>query len=110
MLYLLLSLAQQIQRMRSEMAFISEETKDLRLYSSKMEEELGRVRMYSWERNGGDSGRAAPEFGPTSWTRNPGVNELRWDQGREHIAETSPGRVVLGRAGWSWERWIIHPT
>lgn len=119
MLYLLLSLAQQLQRMRTEVAFITEETKDLRLYHTWNEERL-REAAYTprWEQ-GADVGRE------DTTVQGPGRkvaekldhmgDDLKWDRGQggawdRDQQDTSLGRVVVGHTDWVWARWVRHPT
>jgi hypothetical protein len=121
LLYLLVSLAQQVQRLRTEVAFIGQETKDLRMYSSKVEE-LERRGRYGWEPaeygsipgEAGESGHttvpsSAAQVGPSGevgdchWRYRTGQAQRAGEEGA-----TSLGRVVMGQSGW--EKWMSHPT
>jgi hypothetical protein len=99
MLYLLLSLGQQLQRLHSQVAFISEENKDLRTHTARLQDELGQYGQYGWERRGGGRARS----GGTVYLEHGELD-------RNNHGDTSIGKVVLGQNGWSWEKWIRHPT
>jgi hypothetical protein len=103
MLYLLLSLAQQFQRLHTEIAFINEENKDLRTHTARLQEEIGRAESTGWDKTGRGKildrqVQASMEFG--------GSHGSASSTGKE----TSIGRVVVLRTGWGWDDWVKHPT
>lgn len=118
MLYLLLSLGQQVQRLRSEVAFVRDEAKDIRVYSTKLEERVAQAGVYSWEKAGAKPGVDGEEIELAAADR-PGrsiftdhKDDLSWGRDRswDQNQETAPGRVVLGHTGWDWTTWTRHPT
>jgi len=92
MLWLLVSMGQQVQRLRNEVAFVADEARDLRLYSMGMTS-------------------PAPDDHPTS----PEKPIISQDDGSSTAMveigdkmSTALGRVVFGAS--SWETWIQHRT
>jgi len=92
MLWLLVSMGQQVQRLRNEVAFVADEARDLRLYSMGMTS-------------------PAPDDHPTS----PEKPIISQDDGSSTAMveigdkmSTAVGRVVFGAS--SWETWIQHRT
>lgn len=116
MLYLLLSLGQQLQRLHSQVAFISEENTDLRAHTARLQDELGRYGQYTRERVGSEKTSSPDNDIYSSYDRpNDGLAgaEFPWNgyrPERNDHGETSIGRIVLGGNVWSWQTLIRHPT
>lgn len=131
--YLLMSLAQRVQRFRAEVAFVANEIKDIRKYgagdSSALESVLaaaaasasaaalaasssaaaasGSAISASTPASLSYAGEAAPK--DTPWTGRGEVAKRR-PAGAGHGGgmNTSLGRVVFGRS--AWDKWSAHPT
>ncbi|ORY32163.1 hypothetical protein BCR39DRAFT_524423 [Naematelia encephala] len=88
-LWLLVSLAQQVQRLRTEVAFIAEEAHDLRLYGFQQTAVLP---------------TESPLSGVQSDTTQVPANAV------VERTEYPLGRVVFGDARWGWHDLARHPT
>lgn len=106
-LWLVISLGQQVQRLRTELAYVAEEARDLRMYGydqrpvpDPVKEECSRT------------GDLVPTIYPdgTDWKPEPGRTKAgqSTEVAVEGERERSLGRVVFGRSGW--DRWMNHPT
>jgi hypothetical protein len=104
LLWLIISLGQQVQRLRSEISFVAEEAKDLRMYSQ----------------NNHHQTPVTPDPTPIPVAEEHSIlpdgidlqellERLRVDQTRTHGSEVqhSLGRVVFGQPGWEWAN---HPA
>ena len=131
--YLLMSLAQRVQRFRAEVAFVANEIKDIRKYgagdpsalesvlaaaaasasaaalaaSSSAAAASGSAISASTPASLSYAGAAAPT--DTPWTGRGEVAQRRQaGAGRGGGMNTSLGRVVFGRS--AWDKWSAHPT
>ncbi|KAK4685147.1 hypothetical protein P7C73_g5016, partial [Tremellales sp. Uapishka_1] len=97
-LWLLVSMGQQVQRLRNEVAFVVDETRDLRMYGFGQPRNVETDKVEDTEVN--DAVAAVPVV--TEVSRNQEV--ALSTGGRDH----GVARVVFGRTGW--DRWFQHPT
>lgn len=118
LLWVIVSLAQQVQRLRAEVAFVADEARDLRLFgfdrASAPIPTPTAEEKFPWEED-------ADEDVPTSIPLQLGTEPT----GAEPATDTSDpepgdiavqpldgnydiGRVVFGRAGW--QQWLQHPS
>lgn len=107
MLWLVISLGQQVQRLRTEISFVAEEAKDLRMYGFDHPAQVPTVTV------------TADNAGPTILPDGVDLKELL-DRLRHHTGDTghenrpaadverSLGRVVFGSSGWN--KWSNSPT
>lgn len=114
LLYLVISLAQQVQRLRTEVAYVAEEARDLRLYG--LTSSVGSVSTYTTTETATTT--ATFTYGalptgvpfavpyPANGDRAP-RDELTISREVRDV-RTSLGRVVFGRS--AWDRWATHPT
>lgn len=118
--YLVISLAQQVQRLRNEVAYVAEEARDLRLYGMACSAAAGLTSTITTTETA--TTIATVSFGTIttngfmSKDQPAGVGaESRKGQGdvvaipREvRDVRTSLGRVVFGPSAWN--KWAAHPT
>jgi hypothetical protein len=127
-LWLLLSMGQQVQRLRNEVAFVAEEARDLRLYALAQQAGSGRSTSPSQnvdsaiassgitkrsgatpapqEQDEGEDARITIAPDGSSFT------ERKRGHGGHGSGSMELGRVVFGRTtwDWDWEKWARHPT
>jgi hypothetical protein len=120
-LWLLLSMGQQVQRLRNEVAFVAEEARDLRLYALAQQADSGR--------SPSPSGDVDSTIASSGITRRSGAISQEQEDGQDARVTIAPdgssfteqkrghssmelGRVVFGRTtwDWDWEKWARHPT
>lgn len=124
MLWLLLSLGQRVQRLRSEVAFVAEEARDLRMYAIERADQSRRTPL-STEQNYPAEVSADPPSHPVTvreedgrpTTPAPGGSDptdTPLDHSSALIEVRRPGEVnALGRVVFGahhWEQWVHHPT
>ena len=124
MLYLIMSLAQRVERFRAEVSFVANEIKDLRKYGvgdvSALESVLAAAASASASASAAASAAASSRQTSTSYVCDPPtpasdtgrggeVTKHPLDSRRTHgEMSTSLGRVVFGRS--AWDKWAAHPT
>ena len=129
LLYLFISLAQQVQRLRTEVAYVAEEARDLRLYglassavtsatsiststyiTTETTTTTATVGFSATPTDipiGKDDPTTKRDLGDGSVQRNKvDMGVPRRGQGGD--VRTSLGRVVFGRS--AWDKWAGHPT
>ena len=114
LLYLVLSLAQQVQRLRTEVAYVAEEARDLRLYG--LTSSVGSVSTYTTTETATTTATftygALPTDVPFAVPYPAKGDRARRDEltiPREvRDVRTSLGRVVFGQS--AWDKWATHPT
>ncbi|KAK8854518.1 hypothetical protein IAR55_003257 [Kwoniella newhampshirensis] len=126
LLWMLVSMFQQIQRLRNEVAFVVDETRDLRLYG--FGDDHSHVKAFDVPHADRSSGQrqdenvrtkqdsAIGDVGPSiakdllklasgaTGTRSADGSLVESHQPKDHAL----GRVVFGQGGW--QKWTIHPT
>lgn len=111
LVWILISLAIQVQRLRNEVAFVAEEARDLRLYGLTTPTTTASSNIAS---SSADIVRTPTiDFDATSiWLSDASlptgkdVTRLQRDGGSD--VKTSLGRVVFGRS--AWDKWASHPA
>lgn len=115
LLWIIVSLAQQVQRLRSEVAFVADEARDLRLYgferATPPPPPPSQLSDYATDHNWDET--PVPAWSESSAKDAGSGQEPHRDLLPEEteVVEIAPnygiGRVVFGRAGWQW---LEHPT
>lgn len=104
LLWVIVSLAQQVQRLRSEVAFVADEARDLRLYGFERASPLHDSEPDAWDQSA--SASSSPSAGKV---QDPDFEEFVSTTTEVEVAAANYdiGRVVFGRPGWQW---LQHPT
>ncbi|WRT68697.1 uncharacterized protein IL334_005677 [Kwoniella shivajii] len=116
MIWLLLSMGQQIQRLRNDIEFVKDEYKDLRLYGIPQSIITATTTTTITEEVFIPSSTTTTMENPTGAPEPNLQQDLTKVENKENIGlvideKNYPlGRVVFGNMGQEWEKWLTHPT